>query len=106
MLHDISNTRQSLRKMKIFDGNECLYCKNKIDTTTHALIECPYTALLWREVELWFRGNVDTHFKISDKEKIFGYQEKDPDAFIINLVVINTKVVIYKRRPGIEGNYE
>ena len=39
------------------------------------------------------------HLKISNKEKIIGYQEKDPDAFIIKLVIINTKVIIYKRRP-------
>ena len=55
--------------------------------------------LLWREVEFWLRGNVDTHLKIPDNEKVFGYLEKDPDAFIINLAIINNKVVIYKRRP-------
>ena len=49
---------------------------------------------------MWLRGNVDTHLRISDKGKnIFVYQEKDQDDFIINLVIINAKVVLYKRRP-------
>ena len=48
---------------------------------------------------MWLRGNIDTHLKISDKEKIFGYQEEDADTFVMNLVIINTKVVLYKRRP-------
>ena len=100
ILHDRLNTRQLLCKMKIFDCNYSLYCLTEIDTTAHALIDCPFTALLiWRDIELWLRGNVDTHIKISNKEKIFGYQDKDPDAYMINLLIINTKIVIYKRRP-------
>ena len=98
ILHDRLNTRQLLCKMKIFDCYYCLYCLTEIDTTAHALIDCPFTALLWRDIELWLRGNVDTHIKILNKEKIFGYQDKDPDAYIINLLIISTKIVIYKRR--------
>ena len=85
--------------MNIFDNNLCLYCLHEIDTTLHALIECPSTASLWREVEIWLRLNIDTHIKISNKEFFFGYQETNPDSYIINLIIMNTKIVIYRRRP-------
>ena len=101
IMHDRLNTRQLLYKMNIFENNFCLYClnENEIDTTLHALIECPSTALLWREIEVWLRLNVDAHIKLSNKEKIFGYQEKNQNSYIINLIIMNTKIVIYKRRP-------
>ena len=99
IMHDRLNTRQLLCKMNIFENNLCLYCLTEIDTTLHALIDCPSTALLWREIEIWLRRNIDTHTKISNKEKIFVYQEKNPDSFIINVIIMNTKIVVYKRRP-------
>ena len=54
--------------MKILDNGNCIYCKDS-DSTIHALLECPYTAHLWRHVVLCLRRNVDTTIKISDKEK-------------------------------------
>ena len=73
-MHDRLNTRQLLCKMNIFENNHCLYYlnENEIDTTLHALIECPSTALLWREIELWLRLNIGTHIKLSNKEKNLG----------------------------------
>ena len=48
IMHDRLNTRQLLYKMNIFENNFCLYClnKNEIDTTLHALIECPSTVII------------------------------------------------------------
>ena len=57
----------------------------------HALIECPYTAQLWRRMELQLRTKVEKTSKIADKEKIFGYTEKTMDNFI-NMVILNTKI--------------
>ena len=99
ILHDRLNTRQLLHKMKIFNTNECLYCKNQIDTTIHALIECPETANLWRQAELWLREHIDRHIKISNKEKIFGIPVKNNISFQINIFIISTKLLIYQRRP-------
>lgn len=46
--------------------------------------------------------------QISEKEKIFGFQENNEISFIINMLIINTKTVIYMKRPegkslGIHG---
>ena len=84
ILHDRLNTRQLLHKMKILNSNECLYCKKQIDTTVHALLECPETANLWRHIELWLSEHIDRNIKISDKEKIFGISGKKQYSFQIN----------------------
>ena len=63
----------------------------------HALFECPYTSQLWRRMELWLRTNVNKNIEFADKEKIFGYTEKQ-DNFIINMVIQNTKIVVYKKQ--------
>ena len=85
--------------MKILNSNECLYCKKQIDTTVHALLECPETANLWRHVELWFREHLDRNIKISDKEKIFGISGKKQYSYQINMFIISTKLTVYQRRP-------
>ena len=60
-----------------FSANDnSIYCKHKTDFTIHILLDCPYTANLWRSVELWLRKNIDATTKISEKEKIFGLQER------------------------------
>ena len=74
ILHNRLNTPQLLCKMSIVNSDKCLYCKDTVDSAIHALIDCPYTAQLWRDLELWLRLNVYNSIKISDKEKIFGVQ--------------------------------
>ena len=53
------------------------------------------TAQLWRNVEIWLRKNVEATIRLSEKEKIFGIQEKGLDSYIINMVIINTKIVLW-----------
>ena len=81
ILHNRLNTRNLLHKMRILNTNECVYCKNQIDTVIHALLECPETTNLWRQVELRLREQVEQSIKISDKEKIFGTTEKNQYTF-------------------------
>ena len=40
----------------------------------------------------------DKSIEISDKEKILGYIDNKRDRFIINMSILNTKIIIYKRR--------
>ena len=84
--------------MKISNTNECLYCNHQIDTTVHALLECPETTNLWRQVELWLREQVDQGINDSDKEKIFGTKERTHYTFQINMFIVGTKLIINQRR--------
>ena len=46
-----------------------IYCKDEIVSTIQALLDCPYTAHLWRNVEIRLRKNVEPTIKISEKQK-------------------------------------
>ena len=48
--------------------------RNKFDI--NALIECPYTVDLWRQIELWLRTNINRNIKIFKREKIFSTKTK------------------------------
>ena len=64
----------------------------------HALINWLTSAQLWRRGELWLRANVNKSIKISDKENILGYIDNEIDNLIINMCILNTKIIIYKMR--------
>ena len=85
--------------MNILDSDRCLYCKNAVDSLTRALIDCPHTAQLWREIEIWFRSNIHHTVRLSDREKIFGFQENMEIAFIINMLIISTTTILYMKKP-------
>ena len=98
ILHNRLNTKQLLFKMKISDSEDCPFYLNTPDTTLHALINWPISAQLWRRVELWLRANVNKSIKITDKEKILGFLEEKRDRFIVNIAILNTKIIIYRMR--------
>ena len=99
ILHNRLNTRQLLCKINILSTHECLYCKNQIDSTVHALLECPVKANLWGQVELWLRTHLEQNINIFDKEKVFGITENNQYTFLIKMFIIITKFTIYQRRP-------
>ena len=46
---------------------------------------------------MWLRENVETNIEIYEKD--IWLSRKKPDAYIINVAIINTKIVLYKGRP-------
>ena len=52
----------------IVKTDKCLYCKKILDSTFHALIGCPFTAELWRQIELWLQTDIDRNIKSSEIE--------------------------------------
>ena len=37
-----------------------------------SMLECENVVRFWRSIEGWIRRVIDTHFKLSDVDKIFG----------------------------------
>ena len=62
--------------MKIVMTDNCLCCENTLDSTFHALIDCPYTAESWRQIEFWLQTTLDMNINISEKETTFGPWDK------------------------------
>ena len=48
-------------------------------------------------MEIWFRENVETNIEICEKD--IWLSRKKPDAYIINVAINNTKLVLYKSLP-------
>ena len=86
--------------MNILDSERCLYCKNAVDSITHALIYIlsAYGSSLGSNT-IWLRSNIHHTVKSSDKEKIFGFQEDKEMTFIINILIINTRTILYMKGP-------
>ena len=99
ILHDRLNT-QLLGKMIILDSDICLYCNYAADSITHALIYrlSAYGSSLGSNT-IWLRSNIHHTVKSSDKENIFGFQEDKEMTFIINILIINTRTIIYMKGP-------
>ena len=76
------------------ESDACLYCK-EIDTQVHALLHCPSTIQLWRNVKRWIRKDIQPHYKMCDWDKVF---RNPKSSFIIIAIILNTKKVIYMNR--------
>ena len=97
ILHNKLNTKKLLFKMKILEIDKCVYCKNILQSTFHALIEYPDELL--RQIELRLRTHINRNINISKEVKIFGMNiYQSPSAFIVNMAILHTKIVIYKYR--------
>ena len=84
ILHDRLDTRQLLYKMKILDSEQCIYRKmyTSVYNEPHfnRISMCRITM---GKVEIWLRENVENTIKLSGKEKILGYRERNSDTYLI-----------------------
>ena len=91
-LHNRTITREKLFRMEISDSNICKNCEQEIDTLQHAFLDCNATKELWSQVEQWLKLVFSPHIKLTDIDKIFGYQMENE---FIDKVILNTKLIIY-----------
>ena len=73
----------------------CKTCLTEIDTLRHMFLECHTTINLWKQVEFWVKTVTSNSLKLTDFDKIFGFQQRDKT---INRIILITKIVIYKNR--------
>ena len=95
LIHRRTVHNQLLKKMKIVESENCLFCKDQTETIEHIYLQCPNSINLWNETITWVRNIYDRHFIISDQEKIFGTAE---NIQVTNLLIISVKDVIYQKR--------
>ena len=94
LLHNRTITNEKLYKMNISDTNMCKNCHTEIDTIKHAFLDCHTTRSICTEVEKWTKSKISPHIKLTDIDKIFGYQSNKE---IVNKI-LSTKLVIYSNR--------
>ena len=68
------------------------------------MIECPKSALQWKEAEKWLCNITGQCIKISDNERIVGVHDDIPKkTFVTNMLIVCTKLLIYRKRKKGEG---
>ena len=88
------------------NSNKCSYCYTIPGTLCHALIECSKSTLLRNEAVKWLRNITGQYIEISDKETIFGVHDDIPKkTFVTNMLIVCTKLLIYKKRKKGENVY-
>ena len=94
LIHRRTVNNKLLQRMGIISNDKFLYCKDFIEIIEHIYIQCENTRQIWNDTEKWVREIYDSHFRISDIEKIFGCMENNQ---ITQLIIITVKYVIYQK---------
>ena len=62
---------------------------NAYITKTKSVIDCPNTAELWRQIELWLSTVINRNINIAGKEKnISKNTNQSLNAFIVNMTLL------------------
>ena len=61
---------------EIVDDSNCLYCGSE-ESLIHAFLECENVTNSWRSIELWMRGALNQHIKISEIDRILEINNGD-----------------------------
>ena len=70
-------------------------CYGSDESLIHAFLECENVTNLWRSLELWLRGAINQHVKISEIDKIFVIDNGD---ILVNTIIFAAKEVVYTKR--------
>ena len=73
MLHRTLVTKKELKRFKISDNEECLFC-NSADSLEHTFLECPAGQRLFQET--WFNNEHKVNFTLSKLQFLF--KDYDP----------------------------
>ena len=95
LIHRRTVHNRLLKKMNIVESENCLFCKDQVETIEHIYISCANSANLWQDTLTWVRNIYDHQFIISDQEKIFGCSHGNQVA---NIIITSVKDVIYQKR--------
>ena len=72
-------TKKELKRLKIFDNDECFFCKSP-DSLEHAFTECPAGLKLFQESLTWFNGKHKVNFTPSKLQLLFKDYDPPPNT--------------------------
>ena len=97
LLHKILPTRKMLRIYKIIDSDECVFCKEAVETDLHLFVYCPKVKAFWDSIWRSFK-NCNRRYReinLTPCRIMFGVETgKDND---LNLFLLLAKWFIWKR---------
>jgi len=100
ILHNIVATNSILHKWKIVSIPAFSYCQIQRETVDHLLYECIPVRELWRKIQDWWNATVKPpkNLKLGNKEKKYGIENKSQEDILLNILLIETRISIFKNR--------
>lgn len=75
----------------------CTFCKKESETLCHLFLQCETVKPIWDQLQTWISDKVGIHVNLNEQHILFGLDpEKSNHA--PNLILILTKIFIYKKR--------
>ena len=81
----------------IVDNNKYIYC-NHIDTLEHKIFYCVEYNFFWKGVFTWTKDNLESCFKFTIFDVIFGIPHKEENIDLFNFIILIGKWYINKIR--------
>lgn len=104
LIHRFIPCNRYLRN-RIRTDDRCSFCMSE-ETIEHFLFHCPIVQTFWRQLVAWFEREADVHLDVPIKEFLFGVPSSEPQARVINFVLIFTKFFVYRQKLFHEGSLE
>ena len=109
VINNIYPSSEFLRLRFNFDRNECIFCKNEVETTCHIFYECNCVRNFWSQIQLWLeRKNIPIKLE-SHVDILYGMVlENKSDNLLVNVILILAKHYIhyskfFKSPPAFKG---
>lgn len=97
ILHRILPTRKKLKIFKVIDNDQCVFCKEAVETDLHLLVQCPKVKAFWDHIWRVFKSCNDKYRTMSlTPRQIMICVEKDGDHDV-NLFLLLAKQFIWKQ---------
>ena len=96
IVHRILGTNELLLKMNLRQNSNCSFCDEEPETTEHLFWTCRTITDLWEEINRWIFMETEIELPINLEFILFGFLEKNNKNQIRNLIILLTKLYIYR----------
>lgn len=105
LIHRFIPCNRYLCNIRIRTDDTCSFCQ-AVDTIQHFLFECQMVQAFWSKIVAWFDREVDLDINVTMKDFLFGVSDTQPNAKVMNFVLIFTKFFIYRQKLFHRGSLE
>lgn len=105
LIHRVLPCNKYLCNIRIKESDTCTYCED-VDTLHHFFWLCPPTNDFWHKIESWLALNTNIHIQLTMKLVILGFPKEDPQARVLNFILIFAKHFIYRQKLFYAGRLE
>ena len=96
ILHRILANQHLLNKMGMSNSSTCLSCQSDTESLSHLFYFCPNAKYLWKLLETKIKNSTNFSVSFTPMDTILGYTLNNNNASAINVILLVTKIYIYK----------